>query len=585
MNVEAPVTPIIHALPKIHKGLDPPPLRPIVSGIGSLTERLGEWLDAILQPLVRRTPGFIKDTGDVLRNFYCKKWHSKYTWLTADVVALYPSIPHAVALVALEFHLHKYSPYSMNFIEYVLEVTQYLLTHNYFLFDDTFFLQIRGVSMGAKFSPSLANLVMAYWEERYIYTVDNPFGGSLEWYGRYIDDLLIIWGGDVPAIPSFMDYLNDNPYNLRFTAEHHQFTINFLDLTLTGVHDEVIGTATFRKTTFGNSILRANSHHPLYTIKSIPVGELIRARRNCNSEASFAKECEIVTARFLNRGYPLWMLSRAEKIARSKNRKDLLFKHNQGLSSRGAHSSETDVENVDRNTDTSESHRSNLPTLVITYSNQFSKIKQAVADSIAILYEDPVLYNLLKTGYRVIPRRSPTLANSLSPSMFSPALVRKKEPWLKYVGFSRCGSHPCKTCRYAKPVKMFHDSDHATSFNIKSYINCNSVGVVYVIECTKCDLLYVGNTTRKLKTRVMEHLNYIVNPTYTNISNVARHFIQEHNRSTEFFCTYGIENVRVPKRGGSVNKILLQREAFWILRLKTRVPAGLNLRRELMYVY
>lgn len=71
--------------------------------------------------------------------------------------------------------------------------------------------------MGVKFSPSLANLVMSWWEELYIFFIDNRFVDAIHWYGRYIDDLLFIWEGDVSALPVFIDYLNNNIFNLKFT--------------------------------------------------------------------------------------------------------------------------------------------------------------------------------------------------------------------------------------------------------------------------------------------------------------------------------------------------------------------------------
>lgn len=43
-----PITPIFHHLPKVHKGTNPLTGRPIVAGIGSLNERLGEWVDSQL---------------------------------------------------------------------------------------------------------------------------------------------------------------------------------------------------------------------------------------------------------------------------------------------------------------------------------------------------------------------------------------------------------------------------------------------------------------------------------------------------------------------------------------------------------
>lgn len=54
--------------------------------------------------------------------------------------------------------------------------------------------------MGAKFSPSLANVFMAWWESQYVFDPCNPFLSGFVWYGRYIDDLLFIWGSDVAAI-------------------------------------------------------------------------------------------------------------------------------------------------------------------------------------------------------------------------------------------------------------------------------------------------------------------------------------------------------------------------------------------------
>lgn len=57
-----PVVPILHSIPKIHKEMFPSPVRPIVASIGSLGERLGNWIDFHLQPLAGMTPGFIKDT-------------------------------------------------------------------------------------------------------------------------------------------------------------------------------------------------------------------------------------------------------------------------------------------------------------------------------------------------------------------------------------------------------------------------------------------------------------------------------------------------------------------------------------------
>lgn len=124
-----------------------------------------------LQPLVKELPGYLRDT--------------KHTVTTScDVVELYPSIPHSLAISSLSCHLNKYSAYSPNIREFILMATEFLLTHNFFTFDNMFFLQQQGASMGAKFSHLLANILMATWEELFMYNPEAPFSSYIRWYGH-----------------------------------------------------------------------------------------------------------------------------------------------------------------------------------------------------------------------------------------------------------------------------------------------------------------------------------------------------------------------------------------------------------------
>ena len=52
-----------YLLAKIHKGVLPPPGRPIISAIGSSTEKISEFLDFFLQPSLPLIPSCVKDTG------------------------------------------------------------------------------------------------------------------------------------------------------------------------------------------------------------------------------------------------------------------------------------------------------------------------------------------------------------------------------------------------------------------------------------------------------------------------------------------------------------------------------------------
>ena len=51
---------------------------------------------------------------------------------------------------------------------FILELAEYVLTYNYFRFDDEYYLQTNGTSMGSTFAPSYANHYVGLFEERFV---------------------------------------------------------------------------------------------------------------------------------------------------------------------------------------------------------------------------------------------------------------------------------------------------------------------------------------------------------------------------------------------------------------------------------
>lgn len=156
--------------------------------------------------------------------------------------------------------------------------------------------------MGACFSPPLANLYMGWWEEGRLYAADCPFQNSLFWYGRYIDNLLIIWRAGRDLLTDFLTYLNDNPDNLTFIMDYIHVFIHFLDIWLYSRNGQFF-TLLYRKPTSGNGILRAESCHPDHAIRNLPIGEYVRDRRTCTSQDDYDKEVQIIDNRLWQRGY------------------------------------------------------------------------------------------------------------------------------------------------------------------------------------------------------------------------------------------------------------------------------------------
>lgn len=70
-----------------------------------------------------------------------------------------------------------------------------------------------------------------------------------------------------------------------------------------------------------------------------------------------------------------------------------------------------------------------------------------------------------------------------------------------------------------------------------------------------------------------------------NVSIVSKHFRDFHHGDLSFMQVIGIERVFQPKRGGDWCNLVLMSEAYWILKLNTHFPGGLNLKSDLVYLY
>uniref|UniRef100_A0A452HSB8 Reverse transcriptase domain-containing protein n=1 Tax=Gopherus agassizii TaxID=38772 RepID=A0A452HSB8_9SAUR len=129
---------LFYLLPKIHKPGNPG--RPIISGIGTLTEGLSGYMDSLLRPYATSTPSYLRDTTDFLRKLQCIGDLPENTILaTMDVEALYTNIPHTDGIQAVRNTIPDDATAQL-----AAELCAFILTHNYFKFDDNIYLQISG---------------------------------------------------------------------------------------------------------------------------------------------------------------------------------------------------------------------------------------------------------------------------------------------------------------------------------------------------------------------------------------------------------------------------------------------------------
>ncbi|KAJ1123259.1 hypothetical protein NDU88_001732 [Pleurodeles waltl] len=228
-----PKIPYFYILPKIHKGTIPPPSRPIVSGIGSILEPLSLFCDFFLQPLVKQIPTYLKDTTDALVLLDSMPFDKNAGLLIMlDVESLYTKIPQETTVGVICELLEANRSDSQTPPEFILDLAHLALTRNYFEFENQFYLQIQGTSMGITFAQSLACLYVDNFERQVVLHEENPYLEQIKLWKRYIDDILLIWTRSREEVHTFIAWLNRaNPF-LKFTMTIAIDQLPFLDLLI-----------------------------------------------------------------------------------------------------------------------------------------------------------------------------------------------------------------------------------------------------------------------------------------------------------------------------------------------------------------
>ncbi|XP_077155826.1 uncharacterized protein LOC143818375 [Ranitomeya variabilis] len=185
--IENPVTATFYMLPKIHKDSIKPPGRPIVSSVGSMCERAGEYLDFFLQPIASSLPSFIRDSSHFIEVCGQIELPNDFLLVTCDVESLYSNIDHKQGIEAVTHFLNVKSSLDRGHDSFLLDLLSFVLHHNYFLFDRTYYLQRSGVAMGAKCAPAYANIFLGWWEEKFVYPLPS-FAAHVHAWVRFIDD-------------------------------------------------------------------------------------------------------------------------------------------------------------------------------------------------------------------------------------------------------------------------------------------------------------------------------------------------------------------------------------------------------------
>lgn len=294
----------------------------------------------------------------------------------------------------------------------------------------------------------------------------------------------------------------------------------------------------YRKPTSTNSFLHWQSHHPPALKNGIPIGQHLRARRNCSTEVDFQNECRTLYQRFCERGYPKRPLRRAYLRALHTPRATLL-------------------------TNLNPPPKDSTIRLIGTFDNYAQEIRTILRRHWSILLTDSDLTGVLPTYPSVTYRRGKNLREKLVHSHL------KSEPQggSEWLCSRTIGTFPCGTCSFCPMIpkqKAFINPVDNKIYTIKQCFNCKTSGIIYGALCS-CPKIYVGKTLQEFRQRISKHLSAIRTGADTPL---ARHIREIHHGDLSTLTFWGIAKPKLGPRSGNLDRLLLRTEAEWIYRLK-----------------
>ena len=549
--------PQFYGLPKIHKKFTKvPPVRPIVSQCSSPLTPTAEFIDHVLQPLAQSYQDYIQNSTSLIRILEHTYVPDDAILVSMDVCSLYPSIPQTEMLKIIyqemisNQHLIAFDP---NLIIRLLHIN---VNYTYFEFGSLTFQQIKGTSMGAPFSPTIANIFMSVSIRKFLHTQSNkPL-----LIARYIDDIFMIWPHSMDSLQTFINNLNDFDDSINYTSEHSQSTIVFLDLTIFKSPlfpvTNILDIKTFQKPRNLYQYLHYNSYHQKTTLKAIITGELTRYIRTNTMENNFIAMKRLFKKRLLARNYPEQLIDKTMATVKYSSRQQLLQQKELVL------------------------HYPFPPMYICLPPPQFKLLQTIILNDYKIL--QPTL-----SKPRFITRKFPTLGNQLVRTKLQPTedqmvdllfylqqhnnsshiTAGQLPQFIRGPRTTRCNHPRCYTCQHLNCSSSFTSSRIQKNYHIRHSFNCTSRNLIYLITCRKCKKQYVGLTTQQLNIRINHHR--------TNILNKKRIYISGHFN----FADHNINDLSVQAIDTIDSFQELQKlEQYWIKTLNTIQPLGLNVK-------
>lgn len=303
----------IYGNPKLHKDTHNPPLRPIISQIGTPVYEVAKTINNLIVQYMPKEY-VIDSTYEFIE--ICKSIRKPKHFASLDVESLFTNVPVAETIqIILENVYNHRSKQPPDIPRLILEELLLICTTQCPFRDHkgTLFVQQDGVSMGSPLGPTLASYYMCHIE-------NNAFQNlSIKpaIYCRYVDDCFLMID-NIKELESLKSYFEEHSV-LKFTYEVEiNKKIPFLDIMVTR-SPESLSTTVYRKPTNSNECLNYNSLCPNSYKNSVIRYFLHRAHAVTSSWELFHLEVQRIRQVLVNNNFPISIIdSQIQKFLDSK---------------------------------------------------------------------------------------------------------------------------------------------------------------------------------------------------------------------------------------------------------------------------
>lgn len=303
---------------KVHKS--PVVGRPICSSIGTATHNASIWLDAQLQPLLCRIPAYLRDSKSLVYSLESSSFPTSCILLTADITALYPSIPIVAGLKALQRFVVD-NIRDEKICTLIMSLAYWVLNSNFIQFGDKIFLQKQGTAMGTPFAVAFAVIFLGDLESQ---LNRNNINIRPLFLKRYIDDIFAVFNTRAEANSFLQAY--DSFYPSIKTTHSMGDSVSFLDLQISK-GNRFISTNCFDLQVHQKDLnkylyIPTFSFHPPSIFKAFIKAEIQRFRFICSDEDQFQKTLDKFSIKLMMRGYNIDSFQ--QEFSHPPSRKDLM---------------------------------------------------------------------------------------------------------------------------------------------------------------------------------------------------------------------------------------------------------------------